>query len=65
MLTESEVIQKPYNSRLIDVYIRMIKHRYPQIDIHELLRSADMEYYQVADQGLPISRLGDPRAAPG
>jgi HD-GYP domain-containing protein (c-di-GMP phosphodiesterase class II) len=51
MITDSETIQKPYNSRIIDVYIRLIKNRYPQIDIHELLTSAGMEQYQVVDQG--------------
>ncbi len=40
-----------YNSRIIDTYIRLIKSRYNQVDVSELLKYADMKPYQVADQG--------------
>ena len=40
-----------YNSRIIDTYIKLIKHRYSFVDINELIACAGMEPYQVADQG--------------
>ncbi len=40
-----------YNSRIIDTYIRLIKSRYSFININNLLKSADMKAYEVADQG--------------
>ena len=40
-----------YNSRIIDSYTKLIKKRYRQIDIGELLKYADMTSYEVADQG--------------
>jgi len=43
--------EKPlYNSRIIDSYIKLIKSRYPHIDVGDLLRSANMKAYEVADQ---------------
>ncbi len=40
-----------YNSRIIDTYIKLIKRKYSFVDINDLLRSAGMKPYQVADQG--------------
>ncbi len=40
-----------YNSRIIDNYVKLIKKRYRDIDIGELLRYAGMTSYEVADQG--------------
>ena len=40
-----------YNSRIIDAYIKLIKHKYNFVDINELIAYAGMEPYQVADQG--------------
>jgi len=40
-----------YNSRIIDNYIKLIKARYPYINVDELLHYAGMETYQVADEG--------------
>lgn len=40
-----------YNSRIIDTYIKLIKHKYSFVNVNELIRYAGMEPYQVADQG--------------
>jgi len=40
-----------YNSRIIDTYIRLLKERYPLVNIGRLLAYAGMKPYQVADQG--------------
>lgn len=40
-----------YNSRIIDTYIKLVKHKYSFVDINELIAYAEMEPYQVADQG--------------
>ena len=40
-----------YNSRIIDTYLRLIKKKYSYVNIGDLLRSAKMEPYEVADQG--------------
>jgi len=42
--------QAIYNSRIIDTFIKLIKRRYPQVRIGELLAYADMQGYEVADQ---------------
>jgi HD-GYP domain-containing protein (c-di-GMP phosphodiesterase class II) len=44
--------EKPlYNSRIIDTYIKLIKSRYPYVNISELLELSEMRPYEVADQG--------------
>jgi len=43
--------QPLYNSRLIDSFIKLIRKRYPHLDEHEILRSAGMKPYEVADHG--------------
>lgn len=40
-----------YNSRIIDTYLRLLKKKYSYVNIGDLLRSAKMEPYEVADQG--------------
>lgn len=40
-----------YNSRIIDTYIKLVKSKYSYINVSELLSSAGMESYEVADQG--------------
>jgi len=40
-----------YNSRIIDNYIRLIKKKYSEVDIGDLLKYADMKSYEIADQG--------------
>jgi len=51
MANRSSQKEKPlYNSRIIDSYIKLIKSRYPHIDVGKLLQSADMKAYEVADQ---------------
>ncbi|ACH39131.1 sensor ATPase, GAF domain-containing [Citrifermentans bemidjiense Bem] len=39
-----------YNSRIINSYILLIKHKYSHVDISELLLYAGMKEYEVADQ---------------
>jgi len=43
--------QPLYNSRIIDTYIRLIKSRYLFVNVEELLDSAGIKPYEVADQG--------------
>ncbi len=40
-----------YNSRILDNYIKLIKKRYHDVNIQELLDSAGITSYQVADEG--------------
>jgi len=40
-----------YNSRIIDTYLKLLKKKYSYVNIGDLLRSAKMEPYEVADQG--------------
>jgi signal transduction histidine kinase/ActR/RegA family two-component response regulator len=40
-----------YNSLIIDTFLRLIKARYNFIDINDLLSSAGMKAYEIADQG--------------
>jgi len=45
-------IEKPlYSSRIVDNFIKLIRQKYTQIDVVELLRYAGMKPYEVADQG--------------
>ncbi len=45
-------MEKPlYNSKIIETYIKLVKNKYSYIDVSELLNSAGMETYEVADQG--------------
>ena len=51
--TYEPLLQEPqlYNSRIVDNYIKLIKTKYPYINVEELLHYAGMETYQVADEG--------------
>ena len=40
-----------YNSRILDNYIRLIKKKYQNVSIQELLAYADITSYQIADEG--------------
>ena len=40
-----------YNSRIIDAYIKLIRHKYSFINVSDLLGYAGMEPHEVADQG--------------
>lgn len=40
-----------FNSRIVDTYIKLIKKKYPHVNLDKLLRYAGMEPYEVADQG--------------
>jgi HD-GYP domain-containing protein (c-di-GMP phosphodiesterase class II) len=49
---ETDDINLPlYNSRIIDTYTKLIKSKYSYVNIGELLQYANMEPYEVADQG--------------
>ncbi|TSK07961.1 MAG: GAF domain-containing protein [Geobacter sp.] len=48
---EASQRDKPlYNSRIINSFILLIKHKYSHVDIAELLEYAGMKEYEVADQ---------------
>lgn len=52
MTTTPPDLEAPlYNSRIIDTYIRLIRARYPDTDINDLLTYAGMEIYEVKDPG--------------
>jgi signal transduction histidine kinase len=40
-----------YNSSITNTYVKLIRKRYPQVDLGELLRYAGMELHQVQDEG--------------
>lgn len=40
-----------YNSKIVDNYLKLIRHKYAYIDVQELLSYAGMEAYQVEDEG--------------
>ena len=40
-----------YNSKIVDTYLRLIKRKYGYIDTNKLLSCANMELYQVEDEG--------------
>ena len=42
--------QELYNSRIIDTYLKLLKKRYPGVDIGKLRRYAERKGYEVADQ---------------
>lgn len=41
----------PYNSRGLSVWVKLIKKKYPFVDLEDVLRSADMKQYEIDDQG--------------
>ncbi len=50
-MSEVNVHQPLYNSKIIDIYLKLLDKKYPHIDQLSLLRHAEMKPYQVADQG--------------
>ncbi|MFZ7126109.1 MAG: HD domain-containing phosphohydrolase [Desulfobacterales bacterium] len=40
-----------YNSRIVDNYVKLIRKKYPNIDVDRVLRAAGMTTYEVEDQG--------------
>lgn len=40
-----------YNSRIFDSYLKLLRKKYPDVDLHALLAYADMKPHQVADPG--------------
>lgn len=40
-----------YNSRITNTYLKLVRLRYPQVDVADLLAYAGMEAHQVADEG--------------
>jgi signal transduction histidine kinase/ActR/RegA family two-component response regulator len=51
-MTEQYDDNRPlYGSRGIDIYLKLIHQRYPQVDIDRLLEYAEMKPYQVTDEG--------------
>lgn len=40
-----------YNSKIIETYIKLIKNKYGYININELLNFANMQSYEIGDQG--------------
>jgi HD-GYP domain-containing protein (c-di-GMP phosphodiesterase class II) len=52
MAMEASAEDRPlYNSRIIDTYIKLLKSKYPFVNVVELLEQAEMKPYEVADQG--------------
>ncbi len=52
MKNQPNTKQKPlYNSRIFNNYIKLIKKNYSHVNIPELLDSANMKSYEVADEG--------------
>ena len=46
-----ETIPHPYNSRIIEAYLKFITKYYPNIDIYNLLKYSGMTAYEVEDHG--------------
>jgi HD-GYP domain-containing protein (c-di-GMP phosphodiesterase class II) len=40
-----------YNSRITNTYLKLLRRRYPQVDVGEVLRHAGMALHQVEDEG--------------
>ena len=40
-----------YSSRIIHTFIKLLQHRYPAVDIDEILAYAGMKSYEIEDQG--------------
>ena len=40
-----------YNSRLITLYLKLLRDRYPHVSISEILDYAGVESYEIADEG--------------
>jgi signal transduction histidine kinase len=40
-----------YNSRIINTFVGLVRKKYPQVDVEELFRYAEMSPYEVTDEG--------------
>lgn len=40
-----------YNSRILNTYVEFTKKNYPQVNFHELFEYAQVEPYQIGDEG--------------
>ena len=49
-MKEISSLDRPYSSRIIDAYIKLIKQHYPFVDIADLYSYSGMEEYEVSDQ---------------
>ncbi len=49
-MKEQDQWKRPYNSRIIDSYVKLIKLRYKEVDLTELLSYSELELHQIADQ---------------
>jgi signal transduction histidine kinase len=44
--------QRPlYNSRIASTFVKLVEHQYPKVDLKRVLREADIEPYEVGDEG--------------
>ena len=49
---DSRTLDTPlYNSRITNTYLKLLRKRYPQVDIGKILTHAGMEAHQVEDEG--------------
>jgi HD-GYP domain-containing protein (c-di-GMP phosphodiesterase class II) len=49
---EARALDTPlYNSRITSTYVRLVRKRYPQVDLDAVLRHAGMALHQVEDEG--------------
>ncbi|MBI9103892.1 MAG: HD domain-containing protein [Spirochaetales bacterium] len=55
-MKELKDFERPYSSRIIDAYVKLIKKQYPTVDIIDLLNYSEMELYQIADQAYWFSQ---------
>ena len=45
------VDQPLYNSKIINTFVNLLKKKYPQVDLRELLVHADIKPYELSDEG--------------
>ncbi|HAK46155.1 MAG TPA: phosphohydrolase [Spirochaeta sp.] len=50
MMKELNNIERPYSSRIIDAYVKLITKQYPTVDLNDLYSYSGMEDYEVVDQ---------------
>lgn len=51
ILSIKKETQYPYNSRIIEAYLKFINKNFPDVDIYSLLKYAGMTAYEVEDHG--------------
>lgn len=49
-MKEPNNIERPYSSRIIDAYVKLITKQYPTVDLNDLYSYSGMEDYEVVDQ---------------